>query len=47
MPDPEGKDQDGEWIELFNQSSQIANLSNWQLDDQDGGSSPLFSQSTV
>jgi len=42
MPDPEGKDQDGEWIELFNQSSQIANLSNWQLDDQDGGSSPFI-----
>lgn len=42
IPDPEGKDQENEWIELFNQSSQIANLTNWRLDDQDGGSSPFI-----
>ena len=42
LPNPEGKDQEGEWIELFNQSNQIANLSNWQLDDQEGGSSPFI-----
>jgi len=42
LPNPEGKDQENEWIELFNQSSQIANLTNWQLDDQDGGSSPFI-----
>ena len=42
LPSPEGEDQENEWIELFNQSSQIANLSNWQLDDQDGGSSPFI-----
>ncbi|MBU1176829.1 MAG: lamin tail domain-containing protein [Patescibacteria group bacterium] len=41
LPDPEGTDAENEWIELFNQSDQIANLSNWQLDDQDGGSSPF------
>jgi len=42
VPDPEGKDEDFEWIELYNQSDQIANLSNWQLDDQGGGSSPFI-----
>ena len=31
-----------EWIELYNQSDQIANLSNWQLDDQEQGSSTPF-----
>lgn len=41
LPDPEGTDAENEWIELFNQSDQIANLTNWQLDDQDGGSSPF------
>lgn len=41
MPDPEGKDTESEWIELFNQSDQIANLTNWQLDDQEEGSSPF------
>ena len=41
MPNPEGTDTENEWIELFNQSAQIANLTNWQLDDQEGGSSPF------
>ncbi|MFH1938139.1 MAG: PKD domain-containing protein, partial [Patescibacteria group bacterium] len=31
-----------EWIELYNQSDQIANLSNWQLDGQEQGSSTPF-----
>ena len=31
-----------EWIELYNQSDQIANLTNWQLDDQEQGSSTPF-----
>jgi|TARA_Y100000031_G_C8250989_1_gene400559 PKD repeat protein len=42
MPNPEGPDADFEWIEIFNQSNQIANLSNWQLDDQEGGSKPFI-----
>ncbi|MBU4082565.1 lamin tail domain-containing protein, partial [Patescibacteria group bacterium] len=41
MPAPEEGDAENEWIELFNQSDQIANLTNWQLDDQEGGSSPF------
>ncbi len=41
MPDPQGKDEQKEWIELFNQNNQVANLTNWQLDDQEGGSQPF------
>ncbi len=42
MPDPEGTDTENEWIELYNQSNQIANLTNWQIDDQEDGSSPFI-----
>ena len=38
MPDPEGSDTENEWIELFNQSDQTANLTGWQLDDAGEGS---------
>jgi len=41
IPNPTGTDTENEWIELFNQSDQIANLTNWQLDDQEDGSSPF------
>ena len=41
IPNPTGSDTENEWIELFNQSGQIANLTNWQLDDQEDGSSPF------
>jgi len=41
IPNPTGSDTENEWIELFNQSEQIANLTNWQLDDQEDGSSPF------
>ena len=41
MPNPFGEDKENEWIELFNQSDQIANLTNWQLDNQEDGSSPF------
>ncbi|MFH1611897.1 MAG: lamin tail domain-containing protein [bacterium] len=41
IPNPEGKDEDGEWIEIHNQSDSIANLSGWQLDDEEGGSNPF------
>lgn len=41
IPNPLGEDKENEWIELFNQSDQIANLTNWQLDDQEDGSSPF------
>ncbi|OFX03724.1 MAG: hypothetical protein A2W62_02780 [Alphaproteobacteria bacterium RIFCSPLOWO2_02_42_7] len=38
LPNPEGKDSDSEWIELFNSSSESVDLSGWFLDDIEGGS---------
>ncbi len=41
LPDPEGKDTEGEFIELQNRGSEEIDLSGWQLDDlEDGGSRP-------
>ncbi len=42
LPNPVGSDEESEWIELFNQSNQIANLTDWQLDDQFEGSHPFI-----
>jgi hypothetical protein len=37
-----------EWIELYNDSDQIADISGWQLDDEDGGSKPfVFPKNTL
>jgi len=41
MPNPIGSD-DFEWIELYNQSDKIANLSGWQLDDEEKGCKPFI-----
>src|SRR3989338_3280105 len=38
LPNPEGKDSDSEWIELFNSSNESVDLSGWFLDDIEGGS---------
>jgi PKD repeat protein len=46
LPNPDGEDADGEWIELYNSGEQEVNLLNWQLDDTVGGSkSYQFSES--
>ncbi len=42
MPVPAESEEENEWIELFNQSSQVANLTGWQLDDQEDDSSPFL-----
>jgi len=42
LPDPEGNDEENEWIEIYNGSDNIINLSSWQLDDEEGGSSPFI-----
>lgn len=40
LPDPKSKD-DKEWVELYNSSAgKTAVLTNWQMDDIEGGSSP-------
>ncbi len=40
LPNPKGRDQDGEFIELKNLSQEKINLLNWKVDDADGGSKP-------
>jgi hypothetical protein len=48
LPNPSGKDEDGEFIEIFNSSSEAINLSGWQIDDKEGsGSSPYTFPSTL
>lgn len=40
LPNPEGDDADGEWIELKNTGNEKVNLLNWKIDDGEGGSKP-------
>ncbi|MFH1661844.1 MAG: lamin tail domain-containing protein [Candidatus Falkowbacteria bacterium] len=40
LPNPEGDDNDGEWVEIKNKGEENINLLNWELDDSEGGSSP-------
>ena len=48
LPNPDGKDAEEEWIELYNDSNQIIDISGWQLDDEEGGSRPfVFPEKTV
>ncbi|OGZ36420.1 MAG: hypothetical protein A2646_03180 [Candidatus Portnoybacteria bacterium RIFCSPHIGHO2_02_FULL_39_12] len=41
LANPIGKDEEGEWLEIYNPSDFWADLSNWQLDDEEGGSKPF------
>ncbi|MFA5099133.1 MAG: lamin tail domain-containing protein [Candidatus Paceibacterota bacterium] len=36
LPNPAGKDTDGEWVKLFNNSDVAVNLSGWQIKDASG-----------
>lgn len=36
LPNPAGKDTEGEWIELFNNSQEAVNLNGWQIKDASG-----------
>ena len=40
LPNPVGSDST-EWIEIYNPTDWPINLSNWQIDDNDGGSKPF------
>lgn len=47
-PDPEGSDNEDEWIEITNGGDESVNLGNWTVDDGEGGSDPYtFSDNTV
>ena len=48
MANPSGKDEEEEWIEIYNDSEGIANINGWQLDDGEEGSSPfVFPKNTL
>ena len=48
LPDPEGSDDNAEWIELKNTSDHEVSLQGWQLDDEEGGSKPYtFKNETI
>lgn len=38
LPDPEGSDETGEWIEIYNQSEMKINLLDWRIEDSRGES---------
>jgi hypothetical protein len=40
LPNPIGEDRGNEWIEIYNDNEFDVDLSNWQLDDSEGGSLP-------
>ena len=40
LPNPKGKDEEGEFIEIFNNSLEEIDLSGWFLDDKEGQSKP-------
>lgn len=48
IPNPEGDDAENEWIEIYNGSDSIVNISGWQLDDEKEGSNPfIFPKNTL
>jgi len=48
MANPSGKDDEEEWIEIYNDSDSVTDISGWQLDDIDGGSKPfIFPKNTL
>jgi hypothetical protein len=48
LPNPSGKDEEEEWVEIYNDSDSIVDISDWQLDDEASGSQPFtFPQNTL
>jgi PKD repeat protein len=41
IPNPEGTDKENEWIELYNNSDQAADLSGWQIANSSSGTKPF------
>jgi endonuclease YncB( thermonuclease family) len=40
LPNPKGKDDGNEWVEIMNRSDQELDLSDYKMDNRDGGSRP-------
>lgn len=48
LPNPSGKDEEEEWVEIYNNSDATADISDWQLDDAASGSKPfVFPKNTL
>jgi len=48
LPSPDGTDEENEWIEIYNDSGEIVNISDWQLDDATSGSAAfMFPENTL
>ncbi|MBU1992954.1 lamin tail domain-containing protein [Patescibacteria group bacterium] len=47
MPNPDGTDTGNEWIELKNPNIEDIDLTDWQLDDTDGGSKPFLIENKI
>ena len=48
MANPSEKDESAEWIEIYNDSEGVTDISGWQLDDGEEGSNPfVFPQNTL
>ena len=48
LPNPSDKDKEEEWIEIYNDSDSIVDISGWQLDDETSGSEPfVFPKNTL
>ena len=48
MANPSGKDEEEEWIEIYNDSDSITDISGWQMDDTASGSSAfIFPKNTL
>ena len=48
LPNPSGKDEEEEWIEIYNDSDSVVDISGWQLDDIASGSNPfIFPKNTL
>lgn len=47
LPNPKGKDDGNEWIEIMNRSQNVFDLSAWQLDNREGGSKPYLLSGTL
>ena len=45
MPCP--KKGDKEWVEIYNDNDENVELTDWKIDDKDGGSSPQFFSTTI
>ncbi len=47
LPNPEGADSEGEYVEILNTGKTKINLLDWQIDDAEGGSHPYIFKESV